>query len=66
MQSRVALWQSVSSSLSWNLPSGDPHARMEYVDDSHAMRNGKDIEIQDEGEAPCRSVRIFVGFKAFL
>ena len=64
MQSRVAIWQSMLSLLSWKLPFGDVSPRELPVEVTDNVTDSESCDSESAVEKPCRSMRIFVGYKA--
>jgi len=65
MHARTALWHSVASTLTWKIPEREPMSKAEILEEErlyHAMLQGR--KRNSEASPPCRTLRIFIGFKA--
>jgi len=66
MHSRVSLWCSLTA-LGWEVPPREPLSRAELIEEERlykAIIEAHKSATEEDFQTPCRSVRIFVGFKA--
>jgi hypothetical protein len=65
MQARISLWCSLSE-LGWSVPPREAMSKAELVEEERlygAMLEARRFASEDDFYTPCRSVRIFVGYK---
>ncbi|KAH7886106.1 hypothetical protein F5I97DRAFT_2025859 [Phlebopus sp. FC_14] len=66
MQARISLWCSLSE-FGWTVPAREPLTKAELVEEERlhqAMLEARRFASEEDLQTPCRSVRIFVGYKA--
>lgn len=71
MQTRAALWERIalSASPTFKLPKQGLMTKAEMNDEDrvyHAVLNAQRYATEEELRAPCRTVRIFIGYKLGL
>ncbi|KAF9225466.1 hypothetical protein BS17DRAFT_778631 [Gyrodon lividus] len=65
MQARISLWVSLRE-LGWAVPPREPLSKAELVEEERlyqAMLEARRFASEEDLQTPCRSVRIFVGYK---
>jgi len=66
MQVRISFWKSLTE-LGWNLPPREPMPKAEYIEEERlhkAIKEAMESASDEDRQTPCRSVRVFIGFKA--
>jgi len=65
MQARISLWCSLSE-LGWSVPPREAMSKAELVEEERlyqAMLEARRFASENDFHTPCRSIRIFVGYK---
>ncbi|KAG1754879.1 uncharacterized protein EDB91DRAFT_1233702 [Suillus paluster] len=68
MQARISLWCSLAE-LGWSVPPREAMSKAELVEEERlyrAMLEARRLASEEDLHTPCRSVRIFVGYKDVL
>lgn len=65
MQARISLWCSLAE-LGWSVPPREAMSKAELIEEERlyqAMLEARRYASDEDCHTPCRSVRIFVGYK---
>ena|SRR5882762_10452298 len=66
MQVRISFWCSLTE-LGWELPPKEPVSKAEYIEEERihkAIKEAMESAKDEDTQTPCRSVRVFLGYKA--
>ncbi|EFI28682.1 hypothetical protein CC1G_13708 [Coprinopsis cinerea okayama7 len=65
MHIRISLWTSLTN-FGWNIPTREPLSKAELIEEERireSMSKASQFVTMEEIQAPCRSVRVLVGYK---
>jgi hypothetical protein len=65
MQVRISFWCSLTE-LGWDLPPKEPVSKAEYIEEERihkAIKEAMESAKDEDTQTPCRSVRVFLGYK---